>query len=70
MKLVDLGPGSVPRKIAAIICLAFCGLAIPITLFRMFLGYTTMGLGIAILIIAAVIAAGMIYLLQPAKDPE
>ena len=70
MTQFNLGPGSAPRKIAAMLCLAVAGIAIPLVLFRIFLGYTTLGTGIALIVAATVVAAGMIYLLQPKGDDE
>ena len=53
MRIPHTGPGGIPRKIAAMICLAFCSAAIPVTLFHMLLGSTGMGLGLVVLTVLA-----------------
>lgn len=65
MSQFSLGPGSAPRKIAAVLCLAVAGIALPIILFRMFMGLTTMTTGIVLIVAATVAVAGIIYLLRP-----
>jgi len=65
MSNYNIGPGSAPRKLAAIFCLVVVGIATPILLFRMLMGLTSMTTGVTLIVVGAVVVAGMVYLLRP-----